>query len=69
MDDRAVNLAPPGFFDKGSAAQWASISRRTLDRLIARGLPVFRPSPHGKILIRAGDLENSFSAASAWPGS
>jgi hypothetical protein len=48
---------PAAFIDRRTAVKFASISLRTLDRLIARGLPTYRTSSNrGKILIRPDDL-------------
>lgn len=44
------------FIDRRTAAMFASISPRTVDRMIARGLPVYRTGPRGKTLIRPADL-------------
>jgi len=46
-----------GFLDKQSAARWASVSVRTLDRWIANGLPVYRSGPRTKPLVRPADIE------------
>ena len=51
-----MNQEAPGFRSKAASAQWGGVSLRTLDRLIARGLPTYRTSPRGKILIRPDDL-------------
>lgn len=47
----------PGYLDIASAAQWSSVSTRTLERWIARGLPVYRATRNGKRLPRTNDIE------------
>jgi phage terminase Nu1 subunit (DNA packaging protein) len=59
----ATNTTPsfssgqPGFLDRERAARWASVSVRTLDRWIQRGLPVYRSGPGTKPLLRPNDIE------------
>jgi phage terminase Nu1 subunit (DNA packaging protein) len=60
---RAANTTPSissgwsGFLNKERAAWWASVSVRTLDRWIQRGLPVYRSGPGTKPLLRPNDIE------------
>ena len=53
----SISSGWPGFLDKQRAAQWASVSVRTLDRWIANGLPVYRSGPCAKPLVRPPDIE------------
>lgn len=46
-----------GFLDKRSVAQSANVSIRTVDRWLGAGLPSYRTSPGGKILLRWSDVE------------
>lgn len=52
-----VSSGWPGFLDKQTAAEWASVSVRTLDRWIQRGLPIYRSGPRTKPLLRRIDIE------------
>ncbi|TSA02157.1 MAG: DNA-binding protein [Nitrospiraceae bacterium] len=47
----------PGFMSLASAAEWAEVSPRTLQRWIWRGLPVYQSGPRAKVLIRPQDIE------------
>jgi excisionase family DNA binding protein len=46
-----------GYVTIQGAAEYASVSPRTVKRWIARGLPVYQGSPRGKVLIRPGDVD------------
>jgi excisionase family DNA binding protein len=50
-----------------AAASFCSLSERTIKRMIARGLPVYRPSPGGKILIKPEDLDAYMMRQQAQP--
>ncbi len=58
MPQVSIVRTPPEFIDLRCAVQRYCMSKRTLRRLIARGLPIYRTGPAGKILIRPGDLTN-----------
>ena len=47
----------PGFLSVRAAAQWASVSPKTVHRWIERGLPVYQDGPRAKVLIRPSDIE------------
>src|SRR5688572_1564181 len=46
-----------GYLTLDAAAQYASVSPRTVKRWIARGLAVYQGTPRGKILVRPGDID------------
>lgn len=54
---RPFLFSDKGLLSKRHAAAWADVSRRTLDRWIQQGLPVYQASPHTKVLIRPSDIE------------
>ena len=54
---RPLSFSDKGLLSKQHAAVWADVSRRTLDRWIQQGLPVYQASPHTKVLIRPADIE------------
>jgi predicted site-specific integrase-resolvase len=54
---RPFSFSDNGLLSKKHAAAWADVSRRTLDRWIQQGLPVYQASPHTKVLIRPADIE------------
>lgn len=54
---RPFFFSDKGLLSKKHAAAWADVSRRTLDRWIQQGLPVYQASPHSKVLIRPADIE------------
>jgi predicted site-specific integrase-resolvase len=54
---RPFSFSDKGLLSKRHAAVWADVSRRTLDRWIQQGLPVYQASPHTKVLIRPADIE------------
>ncbi len=54
---RPFSFSDKGFLSRKHAAAWADVSRRTLDRWIQQGLPVYQSSPHTKVLIRPADIE------------
>jgi predicted site-specific integrase-resolvase len=39
------------------AAQWASVSKKTLWRYIRQGLPVYQAKPRSKVLVRFEDIK------------
>jgi hypothetical protein len=47
----------PGYMSLGDAARWASVSPKTLQRWIAKGLPVHQAGPREKVLIRPNDID------------
>jgi len=51
------NGLQPGFLPLADAAAWAGVSRRTMRRWIARGLPTYQAGPREKVLIRSTDIE------------
>lgn len=46
-----------GYVSLREAAQWASVSMKTLKRWIQRGLPVYQAGPRTKVLLRLEDIE------------
>lgn len=46
-----------GYLPITGAAQYASVSTRTIKRYIKRGLPVYQGTSRGKILIRPSDID------------
>lgn len=50
-------LSQQGFLTLQDAAQWASVSKKTLNRWIKIGLPYFQSGPRTKILLRPQDIE------------
>jgi hypothetical protein len=63
MEEGSMNQFRPGaamlvgYLTLDAAAQYASVSPRTVKRWIARGLPVYQGTPRGKILVRPGDID------------
>lgn len=47
----------PGYLSIPAAAQWASVSKRTIKRWIGVGLPVYQGTERGKVLIRPADID------------
>jgi hypothetical protein len=47
----------PGYLSSPTAAQWASVSQRTVKRWISGGLPVYQGTERGKVLIRPADID------------
>ena len=47
----------PGFLSLKCAADWASVSQKTIKRWIAGGLPVYQGTAGGKLLFRPHDIE------------
>lgn len=47
----------PGYLDLKTAAQWASVSTKTIKRWIASGLPVYQGSAGGKVLVKPQDID------------
>ena len=46
-----------GYLPLTGAAEYASVSTRTIKRWIKAGLTVYQGSPRGKILIRPNDID------------
>ena len=40
-----------------TAANWCDVSRKTVQRWIGKGLPVYQEGPRTKVLIRPSDIE------------
>ncbi len=40
-----------------TAAKWSDVSRKTVQRWIGKGLPVYQEGPRTKVLIRPSDIE------------
>ncbi len=40
-----------------TAATWCDVSRKTVQRWIQKGLPVYSEGPRSKVLIRPSDIE------------
>ncbi|WP_447603818.1 helix-turn-helix domain-containing protein [Nitrospira sp. Nam80] len=47
----------PGFLSVKEAALWASVSTKTIQRWIERGLPIYQAGPREKVLIKPSDIE------------
>ncbi len=47
----------PGFLSLALAADWSSVSKKTIKRWLAHGLPHFQEGPRTKVLIRPSDIE------------
>ena len=47
----------PGYLPVKQAAVWAGVSPKTLKRWISGGLPHYRGSPRGKVLVRPADID------------
>lgn len=47
----------PGFLTIAKAAQWASVSPRTVRRWMTRGLATYHSGPGTRVLIRPSDIE------------
>ncbi len=48
---------PQGFMSLETAAKWSDVSRKTVQRWIGKGLPVYQEGPRTKVLIRPSDIE------------
>ena len=46
-----------GYIGLTEAAQWASVSSRTLKRWMDQGLPFYQLGPRTKLLLRRGDID------------
>ena len=53
----ALPLPVVGFFPLAQAAVWAGVSKKTLQRMIHRGLPSHQTGPRGKILLKLSDID------------
>jgi len=49
--------SPRGFMSLETAAKWSDVSRKTVQRWIGKGLPVYQEGPRTKVLIRPSDIE------------
>ena len=47
----------PGFLSVRAAARWASVSPKTVQRWIERGLPIYQDGPRGEGSDKASDIE------------
>ena len=47
----------PGYLSLRHAALWADVSPKTVHRWIAAGLPVYRATEGGKILVKPWDID------------
>jgi len=47
----------PGYLSIEGAAQYASVSKRTIKRWVKAGLPVYQGTARGKVLIRPTDID------------
>ena len=47
-----------GYLPLKKAAAWAGVSRKTLKRWLAAGLPCYRACPRGKVLVRPADIDH-----------
>jgi excisionase family DNA binding protein len=50
-------LIKPGYLSIAGAAQYASVSKKTVKRWIKGGLPVHQGTSRGKVLIRPADID------------
>lgn len=48
---------PIGYLTIHRAAQYASVSPKTVSRWVASGLPVYQGTTRGKVLIRPADID------------
>lgn len=48
---------PVGYLTIHGAAQYASVSAKTVSRWVASGLPVYQGTTRGKVLIRPADID------------
>lgn len=55
--DPHIPISTRGFLPLKDAAQWASISVKTLERWMARGLPAYHAGAGTKRLVRTADIE------------
>lgn len=51
-----VEQSPRGYVPLAEAAQWASVSKKTLVRYIEQGLRVHQAKPGSKLLVRLEDI-------------
>ena len=47
----------PGYLSIEGAAQYASVSEKTIKRWVKAGLPVYQGTARGKVLIRPTDID------------
>ena len=47
----------PGYLSLKHAASWADVSPKTVQRWIAAGLPVYRATEGGKVLVKPYDID------------
>lgn len=50
-------FSQPGFLTLQDAAKWASVSKKSIERWIKKGLPVYQSGPRMKRLVRPRDIE------------
>lgn len=47
----------PGYMPLREAAQWAGVSLKTIRNWIKNGLPQYRGTARGKVLVRPADID------------
>lgn len=57
MAHRPPGILRPGYVPIDGAAQYASVSTKTIQRWIKGGLPVYQGTARGKVLIRPSDID------------
>jgi len=57
LDFGQTQQGTAGYLPLKEAATWVGVSTRTLRRWISRGLPVYRGTSKGKLLLRPTDID------------
>ena len=65
QSERSQELMQPGYLTLKRAAEWASISEKTLMRWIGRGLPVYQAGPRERVLLKAEDINRFLTCKKA----
>ena len=56
-----------GYLTLRRAAEWASVSEKTLRRWISRGLPIYQAGPRERVLLKSEDIDQFLTCKKAQP--
>ena len=67
--ERSRNLEGPirGYLTLKRAAEWASVSEKTIKRWIGRGLPIYQAGPRERVLLKAEDIDRFLTCMKTQP--